>query len=165
MTEESVQERDIGITMSELQVSGLFSAWDEHDVDAVMGFLMEAGVVLDGHAVTVWVRSVLPGLPIDYVGREQIRGFVRALTPGFRSRVRSLQGGPGYHPNVFGVDAIVAISSDLLREAGVRWAEASVSALVRGAPTHHIRQLQFKFSQETFEQLEKILPPRNSAAP
>ena len=159
MTEYS-QEQEIGIKISELQVSGLFSAWDEHDMDAVMGFMMEGGIVLDGRQVSMSVGRVQPGvLPIYYSGRDQIETFVQALTPGFHSRVRYLDGLSGYHPNVFGVRAVVSISADLLREAGVRWAEARVFAFVRGEPTHHVRELRFECSQETFEKLEATLPP------
>lgn len=155
-----MQEQPPRMERAERQVSSLFSAWDEHDVDAVMGHLMGPELATkfkDG--LRVWVQPAQPGAPILYVGDEQVRSFVEALTPGFHSRVRNFRGSPGWNPSVVNVDAMVTISADLLRSAGIEAAEGSVFAQLLPNADFLIQEVQFRFEQEMYEKLRPILPP------
>jgi len=158
--ERFVEDQPTKIVLAERRVRGLFSAWDAHDVDALMGHLMGTELATQTQLeLRVWVRSVQPGAPILYSGEEQVRSFVEALTPGFQSRVRNLQGSPGPNPSLALVDTVVTISADLLRNAGIDSAEGSVFAQLLTNVDFLIREIQFRFEQEMYEKLQPILPP------
>ena len=161
-----MSERPVEISRCEERVSELFAAWNEGDIDAVLDSLIdipvesrEVSVTVDPPRRTSDTRRQFKS-PIEYIGKEQIRPFVDALTPGFHSEVTYLKA-RGPSRGLFGVSAVVAISAELLENAGIGSAEAGVYAGLVSPLRHEnnpVFQLRFRFEQETFEKLEEPLP-------
>ncbi len=112
-------------------------AWNARDADKVLDFFADDAVVR--------MTPPMPGAPETFTGRDEIRGFVEMLIPGFRvaSKKFRVDGNRvAWHSTV---------SCDALRQLGLDTGEANSEAVVRG---NKITYFNPTFTKETLAKIE-----------
>ena len=121
-------------------ISAFDAQWNRHDEDGVLGFFTEDAIVT--------TTPPPPGEPGTYTGKEEIRGFVRNLLPGFHvdSRNHRVEGN-----EVRWESTLVA---DIFRQMGVDQAETTAEAAFRG---DKIESFRVAFSPQTVEKMRAAM--------
>ncbi len=111
-------------------------AWNAHDIDAVMRLFADDAVVT--------LVPPPPGAPGTFRGKEEIRGFVQMLIPGFHVESRNFR--------VEGdkVTWFSTVSDDFFRQSGVDSADANCEAVVQEGK---IKSFTPTFTPETLAKL------------
>ncbi|MCC9075552.1 ester cyclase [Litorilinea aerophila] len=119
------------------------AAWNAHDVDAVLAFFTDDAVITP--------VPPLPGGPEKFTGREEIRGFIQLLMPGFRVKSENIQ--------VSGTTVTwwFAVYSDFFQSLGVNPVTGMGEAVLDQGK---FRSFVPRFSQET---VNKLLALREEA--
>ncbi len=112
-------------------------AWNSRDVDKVLDCFTDDAVVR--------MAPPLPGAPETFTGKDEIRGFVEMLIPGFRVVSKK-----------FRVDGnrvawFSTVSCDMLRKLGIEAADANSEAVVRGSKITYFHP---SFTPETLAKLQ-----------
>jgi hypothetical protein len=130
--------------MAERDLTSLVAAFDErwnaHDEEGVLGFFTDDAVVR--------TTPPMPGGPDAFNGKEEIRGFVSSLMPGFHvdSRNHRVEGNKVMWDST--------LESDAFRQMGVDTAEATTEATFRG---DKIEAFYPTFSPETVARMQEAM--------
>ncbi|HET6313207.1 MAG TPA: nuclear transport factor 2 family protein [Chloroflexia bacterium] len=93
------------------------AAWNRHDLDAAVGYYADDAVVA--------LEPAPPGLPGIFTGKDEIRGFIQMLLPGFHVESSNARA----NGDTLTWDS--RITADAFRSMGVDEAECVTEVVVR----------------------------------
>jgi predicted ester cyclase len=134
------QQHQAGASDLATLISAFDARWNRHDEEGVLGFFTEDAIVT--------TTPPPPGETGTYTGKNEIRGFVRNLLPGFHvdSRNHRVAGN-----EVRWESTLVA---DIFRRMGVDQAEVTTEAAFRG---DKIESFRVAFSPQTVEKMRAAM--------